>query len=756
MRITLHIGPDRDGALALQAALDRQRAGLCDRGILIPRSPGRGNHTRLYMALSDPRNVDLLRFNRGAITYAAQAQLRDRLIAGIDNEITRHRPDHMVLSALQLGTQMHRRQDLERLRALLARWSDRVDVLIQLRAPSQMLLSHYAWQISEGRQVPLSRDLALMGAPGWWDAALDLTPAPDPMRGIFSEIQGPPFWIDTARLVRQWGAVFGPEALRVTTPTHPLPGFDPEPLVPALPSPMTLARQRLLNVDILRLLADGTRVLPRTLWNSLLREVAADGPAVDASDLVALDRHFDRDLHALARAHAGFDWPGPPARTRKPDSWDEPDPGPGYRPTQYLAAARPRIERASRTQFARRKSALDQAHPPALSPSARRILNAEMAELAARLAGSDLGPRIVPVTGDAAAVPPALSPTPTPPVPGATLVACVKDEAPYLPEWLAHHRAIGFDRIVIYSNSCSDGTDRMLDRLQQLGLVVHRHNDDWQGQSPQTWALRRARRDPAIAGASWIAHIDVDEFINIRAGQGHLADLIAALPGASHIAMTWRLFGAGGLRDLGPDLVTERLTRCAPAHCPKPHTAWGFKTLFRDGPAYARLGCHRPTRFDPARADGVRWVNGSGRDVTQALRAGGWRSTQATVGYDLVQLNHYPLRGAHAFLVKRRRGRALHVNRQIGLAYWIRNDWTSQPEQSIRRGRARLRAALDDLLADAPLATILEEARAWHARIADELRSQPDFARLYEDVTTLALSDAERAAHAIVALRSDG
>lgn len=39
----------------------------------------------------------------------------------------------------------------------------------------------------------------------------------------------------------------------------------------------------------------------------------------------------------------------------------------------------------------------------------------------------------------------------------------------------------------------------------------------------------------------------------------------------------------------------------------------------------------------------------------------GWRSTIETYGYDLVQLNHYAVRSAESFLVKRDRGRVNHV-----------------------------------------------------------------------------------------------
>ena len=43
-----------------------------------------------------------------------------------------------------------------------------------------------------------------------------------------------------------------------------------------------------------------------------------------------------------------------------------------------------------------------------------------------------------------------------------TAVSMMKDEAPYLLEWFAHHLAVGFTDILVYTNDCTDGTDDML------------------------------------------------------------------------------------------------------------------------------------------------------------------------------------------------------------------------------------------------------------------------------------------------------
>ena len=56
-------------------------------------------------------------------------------------------------------------------------------------------------------------------------------------------------------------------------------------------------------------------------------------------------------------------------------------------------------------------------------------------------------------------------------------IVTLRNEAAFLLEWLAHHRAVGFTDFLFFSNNCQDGTDNMLDQLQAAGLVTHVRND---------------------------------------------------------------------------------------------------------------------------------------------------------------------------------------------------------------------------------------------------------------------------------------
>ncbi|KKM22130.1 hypothetical protein LCGC14_1628430, partial [marine sediment metagenome] len=130
--------------------------------------------------------------------------------------------------------------------------------------------------------------------------------------------------------------------------------------------------------------------------------------------------------------------------------------------------------------------------------------------------------------------------------PRVLVITAMRDEGPHLLEWLAHHRAAGVQDFLVVSNECTDGTDTLLDLLEAAGIVTHLRNEIPEGRTPQWAALRLAAAHPLTRAADWIAMLDCDEFINLRAPLRSVQDLIAAAGDADAIALSWRLFGHSG------------------------------------------------------------------------------------------------------------------------------------------------------------------------------------------------------------------
>lgn len=793
MRIYLHIGLPCMGSPQLQNALAEKRERLAQLGYLFPRALGAKNHTRLYMAVSAPDRPEMLRLARGHGSAQRQAALAQELGLALARDIAATQPRALIISCHQLGGGLAQRDELQRLHGFLSQFSADIRVIAHIDAQPLALGRYYAAQVFEGRATPLQRDLDMAQAGGWWQAALGLAPQPEQaQQGQFLETEAPAFWLDYAALAGHWQAVFGaenvvfrpydaalfgsadaPDELRAMFEIDANLGRCQPSAAPAQISAAWVARARQMNHLLQALLGQGTHVLPRPLWRRILADIAIDGPEIDPRMLAGVAAGFAEGNRAVLASH--------PALSKQalcPDlaclPWQEADPGLGYRASQHLLAQFWQIERATReAQNAQNASPTQPASGPVhdspsaakprapAQPSAQpqpsaaalRVLSPLALQNFEKLHGGPFYPHnAIGPEGEDCPAPP-YAPAPARSLPegntGNVIVACMKNEAPYILEWVAYHRAIGIDHFLIYTNDCTDGTDQLLQRLDAMGIVHHRNNDAWKGNSPQQYALNRALKEPVITQADWVIHIDVDEFINIRCGNGTLQDFLALVPDATNVAMTWRLFGHNDVRHLTDTFVIGQFDHAAPKYCPKPHTVWGFKTMVRNIGAYTKLSCHRPNKLNPDVAAQVKWVNGAGQDMTREARDKGWRNSVKSIGYDLLQLNHYALRSAESYLIKRQRGRALHVDRSIGLNYWIRMDWCDHKDISIQRNLPRLKQGFDALLQDDQLRALHDAGFAWHREKAAELHATPEFATLYAQALEIKLTAAERVAYAL-------
>jgi hypothetical protein len=81
----------------------------------------------------------------------------------------------------------------------------------------------------------------------------------------------------------------------------------------------------------------------------------------------------------------------------------------------------------------------------------------------------------------------------------------MKDEGPYVIEWVAHHLALGFTDLMVYTNDCSDGTDAILKRLEELDVGVHhRENIIKEGMKPHPSMLKASVNEELIINSDWL------------------------------------------------------------------------------------------------------------------------------------------------------------------------------------------------------------------------------------------------------------
>jgi len=310
----------------------------------------------------------------------------------------------------------------------------------------------------------------------------------------------------------------------------------------------------------------------------------------------------------------------------------------------------------------------------------------------------------------------------------------MKNEGPFIVEWVAHNLAIGVDEIVVFSNDCTDGSDALLDKLQDMGRVRHIDNSSHKP-APQRRAYKRFLKMKIAREQDWVIPIDADEFINVKTGDHTLRALTQAVPDARTISMTWRLFGNAGVESYQDKFLTDQFRIAAREVMRRPPQAWGVKTMFQAG-AWSYIGVHRPKHMTVENFEDLGWVNGSGKPMPPSWENAGWRSGPKTIGYDLVQINHYALKSCESYLVKKARGRAHHGGDALGLEYWTYMNHNHVEDRSIDAIRPRKARIYKRLLSDPELRELHDACCANHAEIIADLRATPDFSSLMESLLT--------------------
>ena len=303
----------------------------------------------------------------------------------------------------------------------------------------------------------------------------------------------------------------------------------------------------------------------------------------------------------------------------------------------------------------------------------------------------------------------------------------MKNEGPYMLEWIAHYRMLGVDSFVIFTNDCLDGTDRIAMRLEELGIAKHVDNAVQPRNKPQRQMFQRMYANPEWRDAKWLFCLDCDEFLNVRHPSGSLQGVIdhAQTNGGylDAISFAWKLFGTGGNVTFEDAPLTRRFLLADNEDRYHSSRAFGLKTLFRNNDAFGGYRPHRPHWLTERRE--VRWSDPSGnKRPTEKI---GWR---AWPGFDHSQarMHHYAVRSLESFLVKRDRGRTNHVGDDQGEQYWLDMNANHVRDESIVPLAERADPIRAELHGDDVLAQLHADAVGWHREKIAGLRARDDWA----------------------------
>jgi len=308
------------------------------------------------------------------------------------------------------------------------------------------------------------------------------------------------------------------------------------------------------------------------------------------------------------------------------------------------------------------------------------------------------------------------------------IITTMKNEAPYILEWVAHHLVLGFDHIVAFTNDCTDTTNKILIRLQELGHVTFQPNHRGHGGVHRT-ALRRARRMDIVKNADWLYVTDADEFLNIHVGDNSVDALIAASGGekVDVIMIPWRIFSYNKRAILRDASITAQFTDAELTYEDGGAGRRFVKSLFRNKDVYRRIGLHNPHIRDE-HVDQLNWAL-PGAVQTSTTPFG--NHVSPPFGHDFAQINHYAVRSAQGYLLKKFRGRANHQSHVLDNGYWERWNRGGEVDTSIHRYEPKVSALIEEFRSDPILSRLHRRGFKWHKDTLDSLLEDPAYFDLY-------------------------
>lgn len=135
--------------------------------------------------------------------------------------------------------------------------------------------------------------------------------------------------------------------------------------------------------------------------------------------------------------------------------------------------------------------------------------------------------------------------------------AIMKDEGPYLKEWLDYHILVGVQHFYLYDNGCTDDTDDILKSyIEAKVATLIRFPGERMQKNAYNDCIARFYNE-----AKWIAVIDLDEFI-VPCTADSITEILKNVDNdCDQISLDWIIFGSSGLQKYEPRPVIERFTR---------------------------------------------------------------------------------------------------------------------------------------------------------------------------------------------------
>jgi Glycosyltransferase family 92 len=133
-----------------------------------------------------------------------------------------------------------------------------------------------------------------------------------------------------------------------------------------------------------------------------------------------------------------------------------------------------------------------------------------------------------------------------------TVITRIKNEARFLPEFIAHHKLVGAEHFYFYDNNSNDNPEAVIKPFIDRGLATV---IPW-NTVPASPSCYYHFFDKFASESQWVAFIDADEFI-VERRKGLLLNVLSTLNRSPALAINYRYFGSSFHETVPTGLVTN-------------------------------------------------------------------------------------------------------------------------------------------------------------------------------------------------------
>lgn len=227
------------------------------------------------------------------------------------------------------------------------------------------------------------------------------------------------------------------------------------------------------------------------------------------------------------------------------------------------------------------------------------------------------------------------------------LVTSIRNEGPYILEFIAYYKLLGIDDIFIYSNDNDDGSDLLLEALARKGEIYYIRNTQGAVGAQSKSFAHAFSMNREILNYEWCLLVDMDEFLWINpenlSGLPEFLEMHEHLSSRS-ILINWIYTGSDSLIEYEEGMLLTRIRRC------RARAERVGKTLFRTQDVYAGF-CHFPLTLQPAAVMRTH-SNGTMLNSEPYLVRADQLGKSAAPDYSYAAIYHYMTKSFDEFLVK--------------------------------------------------------------------------------------------------------